>query len=223
MRGGVDLLELLDREMRVELRRLELGVIEQGLDHPRVGSVLEHVRRAGVPEEVATARLADVGRVHVVADHLGQAVWSEGFPEVGQKKSVVAPGRAEARPSLLEVLVRPGERPLADGNHAVPFPLAQADEDETPLGVEIAMRPAPRSRQWMRGRTGIGRSRRRARRKIEGRVPGRKGREADAVTDGTAGGLGAAALTGGALVLYVSRIGGARCYAVSSDRSMERD
>jgi len=137
MRGGVDLLELLDREMRVELRRLELGVIEQGLDHPRVGSVLEHVRRAGVPEEVATARLADVGRVHVVADHLREPVRREGLAQVRQKQGVVALGATEIRAGLLKVLGSPGERSLADGDHPVLPSLAEPHEDKTPVGVQI--------------------------------------------------------------------------------------
>ena len=47
----MDLLKLLDREMRVHLSRLELGVSEHGLDHPDIGPVLVHVGGAGVASD----------------------------------------------------------------------------------------------------------------------------------------------------------------------------
>jgi len=69
MSGVMDLLKLLDRQVSVDLRRLELGVSKQGLDHPSVGSVLENVRCAGVAEEMAGPRLAMIGGLRVSADH----------------------------------------------------------------------------------------------------------------------------------------------------------
>jgi len=50
MRGVVDFLKLLNRDARVDLRRLELGVRKHLLDQSDVGPVLHHVRRAGSAE-----------------------------------------------------------------------------------------------------------------------------------------------------------------------------
>jgi len=63
----MDLLKLLDRQVSVDLRRLELRVSKQGLDHQSVGTVLENVRRAGVAEEIARPRLAMTGGLRVSA------------------------------------------------------------------------------------------------------------------------------------------------------------
>ena len=62
MRRAVDLLKLADRHLRVDLRRLQIGVAEHRLNEADIGAAFEHQRRHGVPEHVARAALADVPR-----------------------------------------------------------------------------------------------------------------------------------------------------------------
>jgi len=54
----MNLLQLLDRDLGVNLRRRELGMTQQLLDEPDVGPAFEHQRGAGVPEQVARAPVA---------------------------------------------------------------------------------------------------------------------------------------------------------------------
>lgn len=68
MRGGVDLFELPDRDMGINLRRLQTGMPELLLDVPDVGPVLQHERRAGVAEQVATAAFTHTGTGDVAGD-----------------------------------------------------------------------------------------------------------------------------------------------------------
>ena len=44
---------------------------QERLDEARVGAVLQHVRRAGVTEQMTGAGLLDAGEVHVTAHALG--------------------------------------------------------------------------------------------------------------------------------------------------------
>ena len=73
VRGGVDRLELAHGYLGVDLDGGQLGMAEHGLDEPDVGAVLQHQRRHRVAEQVARAALAGVGRVDVLAHHLGHA------------------------------------------------------------------------------------------------------------------------------------------------------
>jgi hypothetical protein len=61
MCSGVDLAQLADVEFGIDLRGVQVGVAQELLNVPDVHAVFEHVRGARVPEEVATARAADLG------------------------------------------------------------------------------------------------------------------------------------------------------------------
>ena len=54
----MNLLQLLDRDLGVNLGRAQLGMTQQLLDEPDVGPAFEHQRGAGVPEQVARAPVA---------------------------------------------------------------------------------------------------------------------------------------------------------------------
>ncbi len=62
------LLELVDLHLGVDGRGVEPGVAEQGLDVADVRPGLQHVRGAGVAQQVAAARPPDVGRLDVAPD-----------------------------------------------------------------------------------------------------------------------------------------------------------
>ena len=74
MRGGVDVLEFADRDLRVNLRGGQVGVAQHGLDEADVGPVLQHQGRHRVAEQVAGAGLADASTVDVVAHQLREPV-----------------------------------------------------------------------------------------------------------------------------------------------------
>ena len=61
MRRGVDLLELVDRHVGVDLGALQGRVPEQRLDEADIRTVVEHVRGAGVAEQVRCPGFVDAG------------------------------------------------------------------------------------------------------------------------------------------------------------------
>ena len=69
MGGGVDFLQAPDRDVRVNLRRLQTGVTTLLLDVTDVRAMLEHERGAGVPEEMAGTGLAESGADDVARHH----------------------------------------------------------------------------------------------------------------------------------------------------------
>jgi hypothetical protein len=60
MGSGMDFPQLEDADFGVNLRGVEPGMSEHLLDEPDVRPVLQHVRGARVPEQVATPQVADV-------------------------------------------------------------------------------------------------------------------------------------------------------------------
>ena len=55
MAAGVNLLKLFDADFGVNGRGVEFFVSKQLLDKPDVSAVFQHVRGAGVPQDVAAA------------------------------------------------------------------------------------------------------------------------------------------------------------------------
>src|SRR5450432_3797430 len=64
----VNRLQLRDRNAGVYLRRREIGVAQEHLDEPDIGSILEHMGRACMAKEVACAARREAG-IHDVALH----------------------------------------------------------------------------------------------------------------------------------------------------------
>ena len=110
---------------------------EQLLDEADVGAVFEHECRAGVAEEMATAALADFGRVDVVPRELRQAVQLEGVAHVGEEDRAAVRREREFRPRVVEVAVDPTNRAFADRDHAILFPFALAHAERAALLVEV--------------------------------------------------------------------------------------
>ena len=79
----MNLLQLLDRDLGVNLGLAQLGMTQQLLDEPDVGPAFEHQRGAGVPEQVATALLATgqsfSGSIRHSASRAALALQKKGF------------------------------------------------------------------------------------------------------------------------------------------------
>lgn len=68
MRCRMDLLQLVDRQVGVDLRSREHGMAQDLLDKVDVRTVLQHQRRHGVTEQMAGTFLVDIGLLHVLFD-----------------------------------------------------------------------------------------------------------------------------------------------------------
>ena len=111
MAAGVNLLKLFDADFGVNGRGVELLVAEQLLDEPDVRPVFQHVRRAGVPQDVAAAFALQPGlaqpRRHHARDHVG----IERPAVAGQEQRLRARVQAQTRAHVLSSNVPASERP----------------------------------------------------------------------------------------------------------------
>lgn len=62
---------------------------EHRLDKTNVGAVVEHVRSAGVPEEVAGAGLGDAGGFEMPLDEIAELAGIEGQPVVIEEQRLL--------------------------------------------------------------------------------------------------------------------------------------
>ena len=102
--------ELVDRDVGVDLRRLDVGVAEHLLDEADVGATFEHVRRAGMTQQVRAAELVHAGELHVALDLLRDEVRPHRLAVVGEEERCGV-GRQELGARLEEVLVEPLNTP----------------------------------------------------------------------------------------------------------------
>src|SRR3954449_5463485 len=92
MRLEVGRLELLPREVRVELRGREVGMAEHLLDRAQVTAAREQVRRKAVPESVRAHPIGEPGRLRMLQDDLVQPLASQRpTAEVDEQLALVTP------------------------------------------------------------------------------------------------------------------------------------
>lgn len=106
------------------------------LDHADVGAVLQHCRRHRVPQQVTGPPLGDPRGDDVVAGEAREVIRVEGPPRAGEEHGALV-GLDDKRGSgLVEVLLEPGDRPLADGDDAILPAFALADGEDAPGEIE---------------------------------------------------------------------------------------
>jgi hypothetical protein len=137
MRSGIHLLQRAQRDVRVNLCGLDVLMAEDHLDMADVGSVLVHVRRHGVAQQVARAEFAELRGLDVLPHHAGQMIAAEGFAFGGQKHCEVVRFECELRAHFRDVLLQPCRRPLADGHVAVFLALALAYQHQAPVQRKV--------------------------------------------------------------------------------------
>ncbi len=135
--SGVDGLELEDGDVGVDGGGFEAGVAEQLLDVADVGPVFEHVRGAGVAEEVAGPDGLDPGAVEDAPHPVANMVGAEAFAVAGDEEGVFADAGKQDGTDVVEIFAEPLEGAVADGDDAV-FPVfAFADGEDAGLWIEV--------------------------------------------------------------------------------------
>jgi len=128
MTAGVDFLQLADGDFGVNGGGLQLLVSEQLLDVADVRAAFEHVRGAGVPQQVATAFQSR--RFHPGGGHARKHVGVEGVAVAGEEKRRRARVEREARAHFLQVAFEPRDGASAPTiASTLTFPTTR-DEDE---------------------------------------------------------------------------------------------
>jgi hypothetical protein len=137
MAAGVNFLKLFDADLGVNRGRVKFLMSKQLLDEPDVRPVFQHVRRAGVPQDVAAAFALQPGlgqpRRHHARDHVG----IERAAVAGEEQRLRARVQAQTRTHGLQVMLQPVNGARADGHDAIFFSLAQTDMERAPFGVHV--------------------------------------------------------------------------------------
>jgi hypothetical protein len=136
MTAGVNLLKLFDADLGINRGRVEFFMAEQLLDEPDVRPVFQHVRRAGVPQDVAAAFAFQPGLGQPRGHHAGHDIRIERAAVAGQKQRLRARVQGQTRTHGLQVMLQPVNRPRADGHDAIFFSFAQTDMERAPFGVQ---------------------------------------------------------------------------------------
>ena len=79
-------LQLMDADLRVNGRRVEIGVPEQLLDVTDVRAAFEHVRGASVAQQMTTSFARQPGALKVPRHQTSQSVGMEATAKAGQKE-----------------------------------------------------------------------------------------------------------------------------------------
>src|SRR6266516_4863814 len=132
MRRRVDPLQLPDRDLCVDLSRLQVRVPQHLLDVADVGAVLQHQCGHRVPEHVAGAALADLRGIHMLAHQVAQVIQAERLAGVREEHCVVVRLHHKLRPRLADILLHPGRRAIADRNDTVLLAFPLADRHRVP-------------------------------------------------------------------------------------------
>jgi len=123
MATGVNFLKLFDADLGVNRRGVEFLMPQQLLDEPDVRPVFQHVRRAGVPEQMAR-RHAPRHLLDPRGHHAGHDIRIERAAVAGQEQRLRARVQGQTRTHGLQVVFEPVNGACADGHDAVFFPFA---------------------------------------------------------------------------------------------------
>lgn len=124
----VHFFELHDRDPRVDLCRREILVTEQRLDVPDVGSVLEHVGCAGMPEQVTSgirmciAEALQRGRLDRFLHDARELLAGHRLAMLGQEQIAVVLAVEVLRPDGVDVLLDPGASASESGARQIQRP-----------------------------------------------------------------------------------------------------
>src|SRR6478736_3416393 len=127
MEAVVDLAESRFENVRVDLRRREIGVAEHRLNRAEIGATLEQMRRERMPQYVRTEAAADAGAATASLENLPEAETRQPGAAARVDEHPGTGFLAEQhRPCLGDVLLHPLHRRVADRHDALLAALANA-------------------------------------------------------------------------------------------------
>ena len=137
MSSCVDFTQLNDADVGINLRGVEPGMPKQLLNEPDVRAVLQHVRRARVPEQVATALVADARRIDRAADPVADVLIAEPLAVARQELGPLLGANFQPGPRLFQVAAQPMKRMFAQRHDTVFLALPLPDREQAALAVEV--------------------------------------------------------------------------------------
>jgi len=136
MAAGVNFLKLFDADLGVNCRGVEFFMAEQLLDEPDVRPVFQHVRRAGVPQQMARGH-APRHLFDPRGHHARHDIGIERAAVAGQEQRLRARVQGQTRTHGLQVVFEPVNGACADGHDAIFFALAQTHMERAPFSVQV--------------------------------------------------------------------------------------
>ena len=134
---GMSLQQLPETDMGVDLRGVELGMPQDGLDVANVRSGLVHERGHGVTVDVAGAGFINASRFDIAATVFGQRVGLNGFAVDSQEQRPLLGIDCQCIAGLLDVTGDPRQSPSADRYIAVLLSFATLDQQRLAVDVNV--------------------------------------------------------------------------------------
>ena len=128
MRLGVSVEQLFEADTSVDLRGVELGVAQDGLNVSDICSRIVHQSGHGVAVDVAGSRFVDIGSLDVAATVFGQRVRFDGCAINGQEEHLLLGINGQQVAGMFDVTSDPSECSHANRYVAVLLAFAAIDE-----------------------------------------------------------------------------------------------
>ena len=119
MTVGMDAAEAFVADMGVDGRGIQPGVAQEFLDDTQVGTVIEQMGGAGMPQEVRTAMVGEADLIEVIPDEMAEVAGTERIAITSEKERSARVLRGEElAPDRGEVALQPVVGHFTDWNHA---------------------------------------------------------------------------------------------------------
>ena len=138
MTARVSVLQGFDRDMGVNLSRLQFAVTEHRLDVAQVAAVFQKQRGEGVPEEMTRADFADLRFADDLTDLAAEPAGSDALAERVEEEGAFVELMTETRADFHEIFFDPLDRAFADGHIAIFLSLALLDARQTAIVINVA-------------------------------------------------------------------------------------
>ena len=124
------------RHLRVYLRGFDAGMTQHRLYPAQVRTVLQHLRRHRMPEQVAASVRNQPRGFHMVTDDVSDAVGRQPFHTIkGHEQRLTVRVNQQLRPDVMQVMLYPPQRTLAHRNHPVLLTFTLHDGQDAATGI----------------------------------------------------------------------------------------
>ena len=129
--------ELFDAHLGVNRCRFKLLVAKELLDETDVGPTLEHVSRAGVPQEMTRAGAPDLSLFDEFGHHPAQDIRIEGFAVAGQKEGFLEEVQHKTRARFLQVSFQPFQGSFSHGDDSILMAFPLSDLQRLAFAIQV--------------------------------------------------------------------------------------
>ena len=135
--SNVGCLEGSDADFGVDLRRVQTGVTEELLDEADVGSVVVHVGRAAVAQEMTGTGLVDPSELHQALDPVAEVVRVQTGSVSADEERAFGEIDLEPGATLIQIADEPASGALSERYHPAFATLPLPNHHNAPREIQV--------------------------------------------------------------------------------------